>query len=902
MENSFIENVNKIAENLPSIVKSNELFNPEITKTLESLMQFDFKELIEDLQKGNYLGNRKIDINLALNNLSSETLPTYKQADIILVDGTKLEIPFDNGSGGILELTSHADIKQYITTHALWTANVVNTEIVVQEEYANNPALIRLRDADGKSSNVERVELYVYTGTVADTKPSYFWAKTTSTLETIANRVGDIIALGNDINKIVSLSQRIDELIELQNALANILSVYSKLTEIEINATNIDAIQLNATNILKISTLYSNITALIDIHTNLNAILDAQNQAQLATQGATTATQKADIATTQAGISTTKASEASASATLATQKANAILNLTVQATTLIAGSMATVSYNSADGKMTFGIPKGDKGDRGEAFKVNAIGTFAGRTAYDDQPKDFSYFASDLSLIYFKNSNTTGDWTSGIPFGKGDKGDIGDTGNGIASIARISGDGSSGSLDTYRVTMTDGTNYDFNVYNGADSDVSMADVTSIANALSTRISANETAIQNHVGDTNNPHNVTKAQIGLDKVNNTSDSEKNVLSATKLTTSRKINGVDFDGTGDITIQDNTKATIESVAYLIKPFNRLRLPLFTKASPTSITIPAGTQIIVGTTYIKTTATVTLDLNSNLVGSTKTAGTDYFVYAKVDGTFYISASDSITSDRLIGGFHYGLVGEAESASGNKTTADMVKIRGINEYSLWDLKYRANNQTNRGMLKIGGAWYDIYLMHSDYGIDKYSKAGAWIGGGSASYGRLIPKIPLEFGGDGSVNYGKFTWFQACEIAKASGKRMISYEEFCTIAYGVLEKVSSSTNGYETTAGKIEHYPNLTSKFGIEQATGTEWIWGSNLMNGYGTTDWAWKDNADGRGQIYSTSNSPTAVVLGGSRDYGTNAGSRASHLSRCVWYSHWDLGCRFACDHLELV
>ena len=133
----------------------------------------------------------------------------------------------------------------------------------------------------------------------------------------------------------------------------------------------------------------------------------------------------------------------------------------------------------------------------------------------------------------------------------------------------------------------------------------------------------------------------------------------------------------------------------------------------------------------------------------------------------------------------------------------------------------------------------------------------------------------MEYGGNNTLNYGKFTWFQACEIAKANSKRLISYSEFPTIAYGVLEGVSSATNSYETVAGKIEHYPNLTSKFGIEQAAGVQWIWGADLANYPTDTVWAWKANTDGRGQIYSTDNSPTAVLLGGDRGDGVVAGSR---------------------------
>ena len=51
-------------------------------------------------------------------------------------------------------------------------------------------------------------------------------------------------------------------------------------------------------------------------------------------------------------------------------------------------------------------------------------------------------------------------------------------------------------------------------------------------------------------------LTKADVGLDSVDNTSDATKAVLSATKLTTARTINSVSFDGSADITVADATK----------------------------------------------------------------------------------------------------------------------------------------------------------------------------------------------------------------------------------------------------------------------------------------------------------------------------------------------------------
>ncbi len=51
--------------------------------------------------------------------------------------------------------------------------------------------------------------------------------------------------------------------------------------------------------------------------------------------------------------------------------------------------------------------------------------------------------------------------------QGPAGADGDDGVGIASVALISGTHAPGTLDTYRITLTDGNTYDFQVYNGAD---------------------------------------------------------------------------------------------------------------------------------------------------------------------------------------------------------------------------------------------------------------------------------------------------------------------------------------------------------------------------------------------------------------------------------------------------
>ncbi len=292
-----------------------------------------------------------------------------------------------------------------------------------------------------------------------------------------------------------------------------------------------------------------------------------------------------------------------------------------------------------------------------------------------------------------------------------------------------------------------------------------------------------------------------------------------------------------------------------------------LFEKLTHASFKIPSGFKVKVGITVVQTVSDYTVVVNAPI------PGTDYKVFAKTDGSFYADTTNQGT-DRLIGGFHYGLIPANEAPTGNKTEADMVRIRGINAYSFWDLKFKSI-AGNDGMVLVGNKWIDIYLLNSEHIENGTSKAGLQIAGGAVTNGRAIPKIPLIYGGDGTLTYGKMDWIQTNLIAKAYGKELISHDEFVASMFGVQKNISS--NGIEEVVGKIEHYPKLTSKFGIEQATGTQWTWGKN----------AWGGNA---------------VVLGGNRDDGASSSSLYVNWSFATTLSAWHSGSRFACNHLKLV
>ena len=142
----------------------------------------------------------------------------------------------------------------------------------------------------------------------------------------------------------------------------------------------------------------------------------SKNSAEAASASAEGYSASAQTSASQASQSAQTAQSAQSAAEIAKTGAedarHAIENMMVEAITLATGQPATVSKTLVDQvvKLTFGLPTGAKGD---------------------------------------------------PGGKGD------TGTGIQSIELTSGTHAPGTTDTYTITFTDGSTFNFYVYNGAD---------------------------------------------------------------------------------------------------------------------------------------------------------------------------------------------------------------------------------------------------------------------------------------------------------------------------------------------------------------------------------------------------------------------------------------------------
>jgi hypothetical protein len=142
---------------------------------------------------------------------------------------------------------------------------------------------------------------------------------------------------------------------------------------------------------------------------------------------------------------------------------------------------------------------------------------------------------------------------GLPGNKGDQGNPGEPGRGIESIRKTS---SSGLTDTYTVTFTDGSSYQYNVVNGKDgADASTQGIS--YNDLNDKptIPANLSELQDDAGHR------TVSDTEKATWNNKSNFSGNYNDLSEAPDFKTINGESIIGTGDIVIQGGGGTQIQS-----------------------------------------------------------------------------------------------------------------------------------------------------------------------------------------------------------------------------------------------------------------------------------------------------------------------------------------------------
>ena len=305
-DKSFIKAVMMLVDKFESLVDIDSKFTKEDIKLLTRLVKeevdINIETISEDLKKGNYLGYRKLDIDL-LKNFKDYSERLTDEEKVALWSDPEKQVYYDTITVYFTDDTSLTKtFSQLVNNHHKLYSEIDSWEELKQnygatryDIFANTPIpnheLFRFWDSAREGSTINHVVLHVapegqnqgYDAVFAGAKtytPSFAWLDTTSTLEVIAHRINEIIHASDYIE--------------------------------EVGATFVE-----------------------DMTSLKNEAEEFKNQAQ--------------ESASNAGNSATRAEEA-----LSKQQ-----NLTVNSITLDVGQEPSVNYDGLNNRMTFGLPSSE---------------------------------------------------------------------------------------------------------------------------------------------------------------------------------------------------------------------------------------------------------------------------------------------------------------------------------------------------------------------------------------------------------------------------------------------------------------------------------------------------------------------------------------------------------------
>lgn len=282
---------------------------------------------------------------------------------------------------------------------------------------------------------------------------------------------------------------------------------------------------------------------------------------------------------------------------------------------------------------------------------------------------------------------------------------------------------------------------------------------------------------------------------------------------------------------------------------------LPILVCTGPLAIAIRAGTIVTAADrrAVFETDTPIAID-NPGI-------GQDYGIRLADNGSAEsVPISASFDRDQIFAGFHVAPFANATARGGGAAGP------AINPHSCWDAGFSPACPDPRGMTLVDGRfWADIYLLGTDH-----LKTGTSTFGARIADGVTLPAMP-----DGK-KAKKLDYAAAQAIYAHHGKQLLGAEEFFAAAYGVEERCSRDEEPDVTGEAAGARF---VSKWGLIDATGTMWQWGTD-----GDPD------------------NPRASFFGGDWWFGDSAGSRCALLDYWPDDSAGYISARGRCGHMTLA
>lgn len=226
--NSFIAAVNMLIKKFPALVTIDSKFTEEdielLTRLVKEEVDINIETISEDLKKGNYLGYRKLDIDL-LKNFKEYSERLTDEEKVALWSNPEKQVYYDTITVYFTDDTHITKtFSQLVNNHHKLYSEIDSWSELKQKYgatrydiFANTPIpnheLFRFWDSTREGSTINHVVLHVapkgqnqgYDSVFAGAKtytPSFAWLDTTSTLEVIAHRINEIIHASDYIEEV----------------------------------------------------------------------------------------------------------------------------------------------------------------------------------------------------------------------------------------------------------------------------------------------------------------------------------------------------------------------------------------------------------------------------------------------------------------------------------------------------------------------------------------------------------------------------------------------------------------------------------------------------------------------------------------------------------------------------